>query len=66
MSATASTGSLSPEERQYYLATAMMSTAFEYGRDDTETWWLAFLPSFVRRMLCASFLAYLSLCRSPG
>jgi hypothetical protein len=43
---------LSVEERQYYLATAMMTTALEYGRDDSESWWSAFLVPFVSHV-CA-------------
>ena len=42
---------VSAEERAYYLATAMLSTTFEYGREgDTEVWWSTLLPSLVSRM----------------
>jgi hypothetical protein len=38
---------LSSEARRYHLATAMMTTALELGREDVELWWSTFLPSFV-------------------
>jgi len=43
---------ITAKERAYYLATAMLSTAFEYSReDDVQVWWAAFLPHFVSRVL---------------
>ena len=49
MSANIANPSLSAEDRQYYVSTAMLTTAFDYQRDDSEMWWLTFVPVFVSR-----------------
>ena len=56
MSSTTLPPNISAEERSYYLATAMLSTAFDYGREgDAEIWWLTLEPLFVSRACVVSF-----------
>jgi hypothetical protein len=38
---------ISATEHAYYMATAMVTTAFEYGRNDPAIWWASFRPHFV-------------------
>lgn len=48
MSSSDVAAALSAEEHQYYMATAMLTTAYEYGRNgDAELWWSTFRPAFV-------------------
>jgi hypothetical protein len=54
MSSSIIPSNTSPEERSYYLATAMMTTALDFGRDDVELWWATFHDSFVS-WVCLSY-----------